>query len=307
MTVPTYALTDVWANPTQQFVALLMDVQDGGHAIGSLLFDLRLNGQSRFSVDPGTGIITLNQTIKLQPDPKGIVGGNILAVLNGNTPQAIVAYNSWTDLNNWERGGFGWLLNPGVLTVGTFASGTGQLKPVFFTGSNFYVGANDLAFNRAAAGVFELNNGTPGNDVGVYFTWGGTARISADISITSNATLANLGGMQVNVAAGRTYAFEVDMPFTCAAAGGAKAAIGGSCTATNIIYDGWIVDSGANGIKGNGQAAALGTAVANAAITGTSGHLKISGTITVTNAGTLTVQGATVFKRGGRMIVDDIT
>jgi hypothetical protein len=314
MTVPAYALTDVWANPTQQFTALRMDAQDSGHAFGSLLLDLLINGASRFRFDPDNNQIII-QTTRFGPDPTGIGGGDILALRNGSRPQALVAYNSWTDTNNWDRGGMGWLLNPGAFTIGTFKAGSGTLYPVFFTGSNFYVGANDLAFNRAAPGVFELNNGTPGNDIGIYMTWGGTARVNSDISITSNATLANLAGMQVNVAAGRTYSFEVDIPFTCAAAGGIRAAIAGTCTATNIIYDGWIVDSAANGIKGNAQATALATVVANAPTTGTAGHVKISGTITVNAAGTLTVQGAqsvsngtaTVIKRGAKMIVDDIS
>jgi hypothetical protein len=186
---------------------------------------------------------------------------------------------------------------------------------VFFTGTNFYVAAADLGIFRVAAGVLEINNGSPGVNTACYLKWGGTARVVSDISITSNATLATLAGMSVNVAAGRTYAFEVDIPFTCAAAGGIRASISGTCTITNLIYDGWITDSANNGIKGNAQATAFGTAVANAAITGTAGHVKISGTITVANAGTLTVQGAqsvsnataTVFKRGSRMIVHDIT
>jgi|SRR5215475_5942171 len=314
MTIPVYAMTDVWANPAQLFTALRMDAQDSGHAFGSLLLDLLVNGTSRFKFDPDNNQVIL-QTTKYGPDPSGIAGGDILALRNGSRPQAIVAYNTWTDTLNWERGGMGWLLNPGAFTIGTFKAGGGQLKPVFFTGTNFYVGANDLAFNRAAPGVFEINNGSPGVDTGCYMTWGGTARASADVSYTSTATLATIGGMTVNVAAARTYSFEIDLPFTCAAAGGIRAAISGTCTATNIIYDGWIIDSGSNGIKGNAQATALNAVVANAPTTGTAGHVKISGTITVANAGTLTVQAAqsvsngtaTIVKRGAKMIVDDIT
>jgi hypothetical protein len=91
-------------------------------------------------------------------------------------------------------------------------------------------------------------------------------------------------------------------------------AMGGTSTATNIIYDGYIIDSAANGIKGSAQATALGGVVANAATTGTAGHAKISGTITVNAAGTLTVRAAqfasngtaTTIKRGSHMWVHDM-
>jgi hypothetical protein len=315
MTIPIYALTDVWGNPSQRFTALQMNVQDGGHQSGSLLIDFQVNGVSELNYDPDTNQFTIVQNLKFGPDPTGIAGSDIFALRNGSRPQAVVAYNNWIDTNNWERGGVGWALNPGTLSVGTSKNGTGTLRPVFFTGSNFYVAQADLGFYRVAAGVLEINTGSPGVRTGCYLKWGGTARATADVSYTSNVTLANVAGMVVNVAAGRTYGFEVDIPFTCAAAGGIRCAIAGTATATNIIYDGWIVDSAANGIKGNTRASALAAAVANAAIAGTAGHVTISGTITVNAAGTLTVQAAqsvtngtaTVVKQGAKFIVDDIT
>jgi hypothetical protein len=106
------------------------------------------------------------------------------------------------------------------------------------------------------------------------------------------------------------------LSFTCTAAQGIRAAMvaSGGLTATNIIYDGWILDSGANGVKGNVQSTALGTVVANAAITGTAGHVTIKGVITVNVAGSLQVHFAqsvaaannTTVKRGSYMIVHDM-
>jgi hypothetical protein len=147
-----------------------------------------------------------------------------------------------------------------------------------------------------------------------WMQWAGQARVTADVSFTSTVALGTVTGLSVNVQAGRSYFFEAYLSFTCAAAGGARAAIAGTATATAIEYDGYIVDSGANGIKGNVQATALGTAVGAVATTGTAGLILIRGTITVNAAGTLLVQGAqgvssataTVFKRGSVFKVYDM-
>jgi len=321
MTVPLYQLSDVWNDPSQLFKAIAMNVQDGGHLAGSLLLDLQVNGNSQFSVTDTGGVLLLSglhffsDTIA----PVGAPPGAALALRSGVTPQAYRAYNTYTDDNNWERAQFGWLYTANVLTIGADAKGTGVLHPVQFIGSNFLIagspGISDLGIFRAAPGVLGINNGSPGVQQGCYLKWGGTARVTADASITNSAALANVAGLAVNVSAGRAYSIEAELSFTCAAAGGIRAAIAGSATATNIIYDGWIVDSAANGIKGNAQATALAGVVANAATVGTAGHVTIRGTIEVNAAGTLTVQAgqsvanatATVVKRGSRLIVHDIT
>jgi hypothetical protein len=188
------------------------------------------------------------------------------------------------------------------------------MRPIILQGTNFLINQNDLGIFRAAPGVLEINNGSPGVRQACYLKWGGQARVIADASY-STATLSDVAGLVVSVAAGRAYAFEIELSFTDAAAGGIKCAMAGSATATNIIYDGWIVDAAAAGIKGNAQAAALGGVVASSVTTGTAGHVTIRGTIEVNAGGTLTVQAAqntanataTVVKRGSRMIVHDIT
>jgi len=316
MTVPLYQLSDVWGDVSSRFSAIMMNVQDGGHAAGSLLLDLQVNGISQFSVDP-TGAVVLLSTMKFFKDTAGPLGSS-LALRNGTIPQSLRLYNTYTDDNNYERGGTGWLVTANTFAVGTMALGSGTLRPVQLLGSNFLVSGVstnvDLGIYRVAPGVLGINNGSPGVQQGCYLKWGGTARVTSDTSRAS-VTLADVAGLVVNLAAGRAYAFEAELSFTCLAAAGIKCAIGGSATATNIIYDGWIVDSGANGIKGNAQATAIGGAVANATTTGAAGHVTISGTIEVNAAGTLTVQAAqntanataTVIKRGSRLIVHDIT
>jgi hypothetical protein len=205
----------------------------------------------------------------------------------------------------------------GIRGTNAFATGYGFGLPsggqVIWVASADPNGTADAGIGRSAAKVVEFTDGTTGNTNG-WMQWQGEARVTADVAFTSTTTLANITGLTVNVAAGRTYSFQVEISWTDAAAGGIQLAMSGTATATNIIYDGWIVDSAANGIKGNAQATALGTAVANAATTGTAGHASIFGTITVNAAGTLTVQAAqsvsngtaTTIKRGSRMIVFDM-
>ena len=175
------------------------------------------------------------------------------------------------------------------------------------------VNGPDTGFSRTAAGVIDVNQGTRGNHDG-WFNYGGQTRVTSDVTFTSTTALATVTGLSVSVAAGRTYHFDAHLSFTDAAAGGIQAAIAGTATATNIIYDGWVVDSAANGVKGNTQATALATAVASSTTTGTAGFVEISGTITVNAAGTLLVQAAqntsngtaTTIKRGSTFIVQDM-
>jgi hypothetical protein len=271
----------------------------------------------------------------------------IIAQRNAANAQSLRVYNTFTDVNNYERGVLDWNATANTLTIGTQAAGTGVVRTInFVNGANIVglnVGANgpvfaagassyqmhgngffycngtgfdfshgDISLSRVAVSVLGIGTGTIGSNAG-WFQWGGQSRVTADVAITSNITLANVAGLSVNVQAGRTYAFEADIIWTDAAAGGIQLAIGGTATATAILYDGWIVDSAANGIKGNAQGAALGAAVANAATTGTAGHAQIRGTITVNAAGTLTVQAAqsvsnataTTIKRGSSFYVYD--
>jgi hypothetical protein len=310
-----------------------MNVADGGHADGSALLDLQMNGVSQFVVlapdntNPSGGILLLSDLHLFRDASNPITGGSgvALSLRYANNPQAFRVYNSYTDDDNWERGFMGWIAIPNIFGLGCAGKGSGITRPVMFMGANFLLTGydenasptynTDTAIFRNAPGVLEINSGNPGQLAGCYLKWGGTARVVGDQSIANLTTLGNIGGLIVNVNAGRTYAFEAELSFTCAAAAGIKCAISGSATVTNIIYDGWIVDSAANGIKGNAQATALGGTVAAAAITGTAGHVTIRGTIEVNAAGTLSVQAAqnvlnataTVVKRGSQFIVHDIT
>jgi len=279
---------------------------------------------------------------------------NNIALHNGATGQAFRVYNTRDGTNignpaNYERGVFDWTTTGNTLTIGTQNAGTGVMRPIHFVngspGTYFYFtsGGSDVVFidgsqlglrnqpinwtsgggvaglvsqdtglSRVAAKVLSVTDGST-NAAG-WHQWAGEARATANTSITSSTTLVPVTGLTTNVQAGRTYGFQAELSGTWAAAGGVRAAIAGTATATNIVYDGWIVDSAANGIKGNAQSAALAGVVANAATTGTAGHVTISGAITVNAAGTLLVQaaqsvsnaGATAILQGSTFFVWDM-
>jgi len=150
----------------------------------------------------------------------------------------------------------------------------------------------------ADAGLIRVTAGVVGpgvNSVGIangWLQWGGEARVTSNFSgASSNIALADITGLSVNVQAGRTYAFYAYLACqTTTAAAGLRAGIGGTCTATNIVYDGYCLDT--NTTKGQARAAALGGVVANSGTltTATGAIIEIQGEITVNVAGTLTVQ-----------------
>lgn len=121
----------------------------------------------------------------------------------------------------------------------------------------------------------------------VWFS--GNARVAAQVDVTGTAALANVTGLSVNVSAGLSYAFEAVLYTTSSSATGVKFAIAGTATATAITYEALVHD--ATIVKAQTRAAALATAVGGIS-TVTVALARINGTITVANAGTLTVQFA---------------
>ena len=173
--------------------------------------------------------------------------------------------------------------------------------PALYQGSNCIAGwtsatdpngsSLDIALSRVAANVLGIGTGAAASTSG-WMQWAGQARVTSNFSgASSNIALADITGLLVNVQAGRTYAFYAYIACqTTTAAAGFRAGIGGTCTATNIVYDGYCLDT--NTTKGQARAAALGGVVANSGTvtTVTGAIIEIQGEITVNAAGTLTVQ-----------------
>lgn len=119
--------------------------------------------------------------------------------------------------------------------------------------------------------------------------WDGFARCSSQTDVTGSGTLANVTGLALNLAAGRTYQFSSVLFTQSSSASGVKFAVSGTCTATAIIYEGLTVDGTA--ISARTRATTLGSTVGNTN-TVTAAVAEIYGTITVANPGTLTIQFA---------------
>lgn len=125
-------------------------------------------------------------------------------------------------------------------------------------------------------------------------SWLAMSRLRSRVSTQfdkANNTLANITGLTLNVAAGKTYAFEAILYTTSDVTAGVKFAIGGTATATAIVYEAVDYQGGLSVATGTQRAAALGTAVGDVT-TVTTAYVRITGTITVNAAGTLTAQFA---------------
>jgi hypothetical protein len=95
-----------------------------------------------------------------------------------------------------------------------------------------------------------------------------------------------------------------------AGSGGYRASIGGTCTATAIIFHGKYIKLGDTQYTNFARATALGGLVTAVGGSGTDTEIIIEGTITVNAAGTLTVQlaqftaaGTTTLKRGAAFML----
>ncbi len=192
------------------------------------------------------------------------------------------------------------------LGAGTTTASTAPLK--LTTGTSM---------TAAEAGAFEYT--TPQ----LFFTNGGAqrqeipqiqqSRVSSDFTVTSSTALTNVTGLTATLVAGKTYRFTALVYTTSANTGGVKFAIGGTCTATNIIYDGNLSEGGLNVNPGTSRGTALGTTILDHTSTLAS-YARISGTITVNTAGTLTVQFAqnnsdgtgSIALRGSTFVVTEI-
>ena len=172
--------------------------------------------------------------------------------------------------------------------------------------------AAGLTVATASSATPLVSSGTPAAGSGTSFARTDhqhpllVARVASDVAITSDATLYAVTGLSIDVAAGKTYSFEVNLQTTSNTSGGVKVAIAGTATATAITYD-TIFTSAAALAMSTRQTALGGSGVGVTAVT--VANVRIVGTITVNAAGTLIVQGtqnasnaaATTFLRGSTM------
>lgn len=106
----------------------------------------------------------------------------------------------------------------------------------------------------------------------------------------TNTTLAGVTGLTATVKAGGKYTFHAVLFVDADAVGGQKYAIGGTATATSIVYNINALCNTTNGYVITSRQTALAGSSGQAGCT--SNYVEINGTIVVNAAGTLTVQFA---------------
>lgn len=127
----------------------------------------------------------------------------------------------------------------------------------------------------------------------------GAKRTTSDFSKTSDTTFANVPGLSVNLAAGKTYKFRAVLHCGVGTTGGSKVTMSGTATATAVRFS----SSGIN-LTGGPPAFVLATtsnALGGAGAGGAGGtfhKVEVDGVITVNAAGTLTAQYAQVTSNG---------
>jgi len=184
---------------------------------------------------------------------------------------------------------------------GNLLLGTSTVGAIGTSGVSVLAIANGTAPTSSPADEFQLYsadsaagdaNAFARNEAGeINRLTGLTARNSAQFDKTSDTTLANVTGLTRNVEAGRTYAFTAVLYTTSNVAGGVKAAIGGTATATSIVYEAEVKDGSTFATMGTARATSLATTVGDVTAV-TAARITITGTIVVEKAGTLTVQFA---------------
>lgn len=269
----TYAVNNAWLGENTYYNGGFIYRANG---YTELLYFINGEIQLRGSAS-GTAGGAVIQTVSFKSNYGGTVamGGN-LSVSNGDyTGATLVATSSAVGIGT---------TSPSAklhITAGTASANTAPLK--FTTGTSL---------TTAEAGAFEYT--TPQ----LFFTNGGAirqeipqiqqARVSTQYDNTTT-TLGTVTGLTTNVAAGKTYRFEAVLYTTSNGSGGVKFAMAGTATATNIIYEAVVL----NGATVSAQTRATALATTVGAVTAvTNAYCKITGTITVTAAGTFLVQAA---------------
>lgn len=178
------------------------------------------------------------------------------------------------------------------------------LGSLLFSLPNSIISLFDITFSRDVTGVLRITDWVR--------SAAGLKRVTTQFDKVDN-TLSNITGLSETLIAGRTYFFEVWLYTTSNIAGGVKAAISGTCTAINIIYEAETVSAGVPVAIGTARSTSMGNAVGDVTAV-TVSKIYISGTITVNTGGTLTVQfaenatvGTSSVLIGSSMIITDIT
>lgn len=178
----------------------------------------------------------------------------------------------------------------GRLTFSTMKAGT--LTDIFVMDKFGLNGIGPINVSNGTSGTIDSTGDitSQANVRSNFFNALAWKRVTTQFDKTNDSALGNVNQLTVTVAAGGVYTFRAHLFVDASAVGGHKYAIGGTCTATAIIYQ---IDSLNNTTNANiinsRQTALAGSA---GIVSGTADETVIEGYIQVNAGGTLTVQFA---------------
>lgn len=140
---------------------------------------------------------------------------------------------------------------------------------------------------------------------GGYIVNANHKRVTADVTVTTSTTLANVAGLTATLKASGIYKFKAVLHVRPDSTGGHKYAIGGTCTAGYIIYE--ILSTDNTGSTNVITASHSALAGSSGTVGQTTVFTIIEGTIEVESAGTLTVQFAQNVSSGSSIIIQGST
>jgi len=124
-----------------------------------------------------------------------------------------------------------------------------------------------------------------------YVRTAGQSRATAIFTKTADTTLANVTGLTATVKAAGVYNFRAILFVDADVVGGQKYTIGGTATATSVVFNINTISNTTNALVITSRQTAINGAGAGQAGS-TSNYTEITGTIVVATAGTITVQFA---------------
>lgn len=323
---PFIDATVTWNSSGVTFNSIVVNPADTASASGSTLLLLKRSNNTIFSVGK-TGTVSIpnsGSTITIaQNGTYGFSSGGTIGIGSGNSTGSINFSNSWSttaprdytaasgSTNNPDFGANAYLyrVTPNAagstLTGGRDIGQTTEMHQIANVGSAMLTLSNNNSSSSAGRRWIAASNldmriapnqmapyiydGTTGNLRIGKFETSETLNVTTQFDKT-NTTLADVTELSIGVQASRTYQFSAVLFVDADASGGYKFAIGGTATATAIIYNINALNNGSSAYTLTSRQTSVGGSAG--AATGTSLYVEISGTITVNAAGTLTVQFA---------------
>jgi hypothetical protein len=317
-----------WNNAAVTFEGITLNAADTASGASSLLINLKLGGSTKFSVSKSgnVSVPASGSTLTLAQNGSLVFqggGANLTAGPSGGASQATILFSTtWASTirnytassgttNDPDFGANAYLyrITPNAagstLTGGRDVEQTTEMHEIANVGSGLLTLANNSSSSSAGRRWLTANNldmKIAPNQKALYLYDGtsnnhriGKCETSETLNVTTqfdktDTTLADVTGLSIGVQAGRTYNFRAVLFVDADATGGYKLAIGGTATATAIIYNIKAINNATSAFTITSRQTAL--AGSAGAATGTGLMIEIEGTITVNAAGTLTAQFA---------------